>query len=646
MKRIIFFICIFLVFITLTGCGVGPDGPDGPDNPGGNESGSTAEYDEKFELIKKYFDENIPYIVSEDIELKEDFPEHNATVEWSSSNEDVLSFYGSIVPDRLKAIEVVLTYKVMIDTYEKTGTKTVIVTPASIEQVYERFEKQFSINITRDYNVKDTFFELFTVEWYSTDESVFDNNGKFYKPRNDTEFSIKYVVKCKEFESEERNIKLEAIGLSDLEKIDEIKNWIATEGLVDLYLTSGVSLPTYYEPFNVKIEWESTNEDVVSSQGEVKQYVFERYVTLIAKFDLGNGSGGSSRFECIVEPLDISKMSQTEIIENFLSAIALTYYPGLRFGGNGIDCNQTYGHLNFYVNEDTNVIQNLIPIGLKNRTQIKQEVKLIVCHDTGNMSKGATSKANSDYVKSGYSGSSTGWHYTVGNDGVYQTVPDDEVAYQANGSADQYTTFIKTNIKAQWKKPNFTVSDDKFLMINGQKTEIALPNKDAKLANDGPVWQISSDGYYEIAKLWYCSSHGYNATQGGNANAVGIESAVNAGSDYLLTCRMFAKLVAELTIKHDLNLSRVVQHNTTSGKDCPNAMRATDFWYTFKDMISMERFAKLNLPEYDFEWIGVGDIDNTGRIKLGTTASEVSYSVNVKKDAAVVLTKSYKTKIN
>ena len=31
------------------------------------------------------------------------------------------------------------------------------------------------------------------------------------------------------------------------------------------------------------------------------------------------------------------------------------------------------------INEDTNVIQNLIPIGLKNRTQIKQDVKLIVC---------------------------------------------------------------------------------------------------------------------------------------------------------------------------------------------------------------------------------------------------------------------------
>ena len=172
-----------------------------------------------------------------------------------------------------------------------------------------------------------------------------------------------------------------------------------------------------------------------------------------------------------------------------LSSIALSYYGGLRFGGNGTDCNKTYGHLNFCTNEETNVIENLIPIGLKNRTQIQQEVKLIVCHDTGNMSKTATAKANSDYVKSGYSGSSTGWHYTVGNDGVYQTVPDNEVAYQANGSANQYTTFIKTNIKATWKKPNFTVSDDYYLMINGQKTNIALlaqKNREATLQGYPP----------------------------------------------------------------------------------------------------------------------------------------------------------------
>ena len=646
MKKLIFFIFIFFASIALVGCGDG-----GGEIPGGGSGGGetpTDDYEEKFKTIENFINENVPYFVVEDIELVTEYPEYNAVIEWTSSNEDVMSFYGSIVPDKTKAIEVELTYKVMMDQYENSGVKKVIVSPISIDNLYGRFEKQFSSSITRDYNVKDEFYELFKINWYSTDETVFDNNGKYYKPRLDKDFEIKYTIKCNEFESEERTIKLTAIGQSDLEKIEEIKNWISNEALTDLYLSDGVSLPNYYEPLGIKIEWDSSDESVVSNDGKVTQYVFERYVTLIAKYDLGNGSGGSSRFECIVGALDITKMSETEILENFLSAIAVDYYGGLRFGGNGSDCNQTYGHLNFYVNEDTNVIQNLIPIGLKNRTQIKQEVKLIVCHDTGNMSKGATSKANSDYVKSGYSGSSTGWHYTVGNDGVYQTVPDDEVAYQANGSADQYTTFIKTNVKATWKKPNFSVSSDEYIMINNQKTNIKLPKSGVKLASDGPVWQVSSDGYYEIAKLWYCESHGHNATQGGNANAIGIESAVNSGSDYLLTCRMFAKLVAELVIKHNLNLSRVVQHNTTSGKDCPNAMRATDFWYTFKDMISLEKFAKENLSQYTFTWTGSGDIDNTGRIKLGTTSKEVKYSVSVTKDnnSAIFFGKSYTTKIN
>ena len=258
MKKAIYIIFVLFLTIVLIGCNT----PEGPEVGGETE---TSDYERKFETIKTYIDENIPYIVTEDIELPEEFIEHNAILEWSSSNEDVITFYGGVAADKNKAVEVTLSYKVIIDSFEKEGSKNIIVSPITVDKVYERFEKQFSINITRDYTVKNTFFELFTVEWYSSDESIFDNNGKFYKPRTDKEFKINYVVKCGEFESLERSITLLAIGLSDLEKIDEIKNWIATEGLLDLYLTNEVSLPNYYEPFNVKITWESTNEDVVSS---------------------------------------------------------------------------------------------------------------------------------------------------------------------------------------------------------------------------------------------------------------------------------------------------------------------------------------------------------------------------------------------
>ena len=640
MKKIILFLVMFFALV-LVGCGEVPGGGDGP---GTTES----DFEKSFNIIAEYVEANVPYIITEDVELIEEYNELNAMIEWSSSNEEVISFVGSVTPDKSKAEEVVLSYKVMIGTEEKTGTKTVIVSPATVEQVLQRFERQFTSTITRDYNVKTSFYELFEVKWYSTDESLFDNNGKYYKPKNDADFEIKYSVKCKEFESEEKTLKLTAIGQSDLEKVEEIKNWISTEVLLDLRLTDKLSLPTYYEPLGVNITWESSNADVVSNDGKVTQYVFDRYVTLKAKYELENGSGGSSRFECIVEALDTSNMSETEILENFLSAVSVSYYKGVKFGGNGSDCNQSYGHLNFYVNEDSKVDVNYIPVGYKNRTQIKQDVKLVVVHDTGNMNKGATAAANANYVRSGYGGSSTGWHYTVGNDGVFQTVPDDEVAYQANGSSNQYTTFEKTNIKATWKKPNFGVSDDYYITINGQKSNIKLPNSNVKFASDGPIYEIGSDGYYYIAKLWYCESHGANATQGGNANSIGIESAVNAGSDYLLTCRILAKLVAELTIKYNLDLSRVVQHNTMSGKDCPNAIRTTDFWYTFKDMVSLEKFAKENLSNYEFTWAGTGDIDNTGKIKLGTTATEVNYSVSVNKkgQSTVFFGKSYTTKIN
>ena len=65
-----------------------------------------------------------------------------------------------------------------------------------------------------------------------------------------------------------------------------------------------------------------------------------------------------------------------------------------------------------------------------------------------------------------------------------------------------------------------------------------------------------------------------------------------------------------------------------------------------KQKCSLELFAKQNLSEYSFEWTGSGDIDNTGKIKLGTTENEVKYQVTVKKADNLVLSKAFTTKIN
>ena len=635
MKKIVFIFVMFLALF-LVGC----------DEPTPPVVTPEDDFDKIFAEFVKYVDENVPFIVTEDVVLPDTFGDSNAIIEWSSSDEEVITFYGGVTPNKLKAIEVTLTYNFVLGDKSQEGTKEIVVSPCTLEEVGKRFEKQFSYNITRDYTVKDTLFDLFVISWNSTDETVFDNNGVYHKPSDDKKFNINYSIKIKDIETESKTFELVAAGKSDLEKVEEIQNWLKSEAMLELSLTNEVVLPTVYEPLGVKIKWSSTNTDVVSNDGKVTQYVFDRYVTLVASFDLGNGSGGSSKFECVIEALDTSKMSESEILDNFLSAIALQYYGGTSFGGNASACNLTYGHLNFYENKETEIIEMILPESNANRTGIKTDVKFVIVHDTGNMSAGATAYANASYCKnSGATGTTTGWHYTTGNDGVYQSIPEGEVGYHAHGSATAYASFVKTNVKAIWKKPNVTLSSDGYIMFNNIKSDYLVPKVGAPLASDGPIVKIGEDGYYYISKLYY-SSLSTNATQGGNASSVGIESAVNAGTDYYLTSRIAAKLVAEICMRHGVDISCILQHNTTSGKDCPNGMRSINFWYTFKDMVSMEMFAKTNFADYEFSWTGTGDIDNTGRIKLGTTAKEVKYSVVVSKNNVDVVNKSFTTKIN
>ncbi len=574
---------------------------------------------------------------------------YNATIEWNSSDDDLINFLGEVNPDKTSVNKVTLTYKININNEFKEGNVEVIIASMDVTEVCTRFEKQFGGYIIRDYdNIKVDFLDFFTVDWYSTNLEVFTNEGKYLKPADDTPFEIKYTVRYEDFISDEKTISLIATGRTDVEKLTEVKEWLYHDSIKDLYLKNDIELPTKYESLNISISWKSMNPEIVNNEGKITKYVFERYTTLIATYSLPNGSAGVAEFEVIVEALDISNMTESQILENFLSAIARENYSSLRFGGNGADCNATYGHLYFYVNEESKVDVNLIPTSYRNRTEIPMKVELIVCHDTGNMKYGATAEANANYVREGYSGSSTGWHYTVGNDGIYQTVPDNEVAYHANGDETQNFSFIKTNVKASWKKPNFSLSEDGYIIINNIKSDFMIDKKGIgkPLASDGPVYKIGADGYYYIAKMWYCGSYATNATQGGNANGIGIESAVDAKTDYFLTTRIFSKLVAELIIKHNLDISRVVQHNTTSGKDCPNAMRVTNFWYTFKDQISLEIFAKQHLSDFDFKWTGMGDIDDIGRIKLGTTSTSVNYNVVVSKNNIILLNKSFTTNIN
>ena len=73
-------------------------------------------------------------------------------------------------------------------------------------------------------------------------------------------------------------------------------------------------------------------------------------------------------------------------------------------------------------------IQKLIPISnLKARPRYPMTAEFITIHNTGNA--GATGKQNADYVVNQNEYKS--WHFTIGNDEVYQHLPITESGWHA-----------------------------------------------------------------------------------------------------------------------------------------------------------------------------------------------------------------------
>lgn len=641
MKNKIIFVLVLLFSLVLVGCGkdkkdpeVDPQEPDKPN----------TEFETQFETIKKKLDESVPYFVTEDIELMTEYPEYDALIEWETSNYDLLNVEGNVDPIRNKAVEVTLTYNVIIGENSKKDSINVIVSPVTVEKVAERFSKQFSNLITRDYKINTKFYDLFEVEWTSSNTECFTNEGIYIKPIDDTEVDIKYVIRCKDYTSEEMVKKVTVAGVSDLERINEINKYIKEEVLSDLYFTDGVTLPSVYKKYNVPIVWESSNPDVVSVDGKINHFVYERYVTLVARYTLPNGSGGTTKCECIVSPLDITKMTKTEIVDNFLDSIALKEYAGVKFGYS--ECpvlSTTYGHLYFYQNKEYPVTDMMIPVGTSNRGQRPMDVQMIVVHDTANYN--ASAKANASWCQNGCSGSGTSWHYTIGNDGIFQTLPDNECGGHANGSWTQKFKMIDTEIKATARKPQTSIDEEGYIYVNQQKTNIKVPDPSRRYADFGIMVEIGKNGNYYVADSWYCSANGQNAVIGGNGNGIGIETSTQQKTDYMLTVRMLAKHIANLLIKHKLPIARVVQHNTTSGKNCPQAIREANFWYTLKDYISLELFAKTYLKDCQFVWKSNTDImSDNGAISLDLKDhTSVTYSVIVSDNEKQLVSHSYTT---
>jgi N-acetylmuramoyl-L-alanine amidase CwlA len=633
MKKFLF-IFVLVVLLISGGC-----------TPTEKKAGKTAE--ELLE-IKTWLENEIPLYTNEDLELPFTHPELGGEIEWESIDKNVLKSTGEITLTS-GSKDVILNYVISYDGDTLSDYFIITVYGASFDDVAAKFKGQFAAVIARDYDVR-TEYDGYTINWTSSNPEIFSNEGKYTKPNNDETITIVYEV---ELNGEIRDYSFEIVvkGLLASEKREKLVKWINDNYLQSKLITSELELPTYNEEFKAPIHWESSNPNVISSDGKITRYPFDRYISLTGVARVQDEDIKFS-FSVIVAAKEVT--TKEEKVNALIDAIALKEIGKLTFLAYG-NINQTFNFLPFYENVDAPVTVKLMPKnserpgggGSRPGTKLTS-VEFITIHDTASTPASATAEAHANLLINGFSAS---WHYAIDEDGAFQSIPLDEVAWHA-GDGSRTFGLTDTGVKANGPYPEITISKDGYFEINGEKTKILAPTSDGRILTSshitpsGIYTEIGENGNYYINNTYYNKDYAKISNHGGNRNSIGIESCVNYGSNYQMTVRHLAKLCAELLIMHDLNVDRVLQHNNFSGKPCPNSIRTTGYWDNFLDLISMEKFAKEELSDVEFIWESLTPImDNKGMISLNIgDTKELNYKVTAKFDGHE-LTRTATTKI-
>ena len=287
---------------------------------------------------------------------------------------------------------------------------------------------------------------------------------------------------------------------------------------------------------------------------------------------------------------------------------------------------------------------------LKNR--VMKSIEFITVHYTAGFNAGADANAHGEWFSQPLSENDTSIHYSTGNDGVYKGLDEQYRAAHAGdgGSFDTLSGFswIDTPVEILDTDPEFpivSITENATFAINGRDTGVAVPKEtkygrgmvtDSKWLNEQGIAVNQKDGYYQIGTAWWCYSQvaeGRICSNGGNHNSIGIESAVNKGSDLWYTWQITAKLVADIMMRHDLDITKVKGHHFFSAKNCPQPMLENDLeiWWEFIELVKAEYEKLTAYGEYTFDFVSHSDLVNQhGRVTAQSNESQiVTYTVTV-----------------
>lgn len=431
------------------------------------------------------------------------------------------------------------------------------------------------------------------------------------------------------------NVSLEAVwGDSRIELYHE------NEQIVEPGKTINLVTETFMIAKNIdknKLTWESENDNIATVENGVVTGVSDGFTLIKVKltdYPKINTTIGVTVMSGLNELDDILQYFIDNAIDTIIAKnIVVTGYQFV-YQHRLLSSVTNYLFENFVVNNDVYPI----PSTNSNRPGVVYPKYYITVHDTASSASSATAKAHAQYVLDG--GGGTSWHYSVGNDGIYHQIPDNENAYHAGDGGRPYQLY-NSGIKATTKYPIVTISTDGYYELNGEKSNVLAPRNDnneiltTKDINDEGIRVVIQDGVYFIGNTYYNSTYHYIANAGGNNNSIGMETMVNQGSDLYYTWQKTAKLVAHLMQDNNLTIDDVKPHHFFSGKNCPETMRDNGLWPNFIKLVQFEYDMLTKYSDYtiSFESHDLEYLNALGRvIKQDKYTKTVSYTITVSKN--------------
>ena len=537
------------------------------------------------------------------------------------------------------------------------------VTDITITEICEEMTTASTFQIVASVVPADAYFKQILYSTSDPDVVSVDANGKLTSLNAGTAvITITDYVKNIKIEKTITVYAIDSIDIQFEKGFDGVLNVGETVQLTPVALGKGVNNPTF--------TFKSSDANIleVSATGLVTAKALGT-----ATIEITDNTGSNYK---LTVGLTVDPLTTEQSIDKIIALIAKNNFATIETGNmclynDGTDryYDSMYGSVNKYlfspyvINTQYAATAEANSGGHKDRRftgGFDDSIQFVTVHDTATLT-GTVASIASNMASGG-----TSIHYTTGNDAIYQVVPEKYIAYHAGDGTgtpfkwypsgvtatgvdvndyNTYPTWDIVNEGGKWYWViNGTKSNIEAPISNGTKT-ISSPSK-ANITDLGPAWKVV-DGEFYLGTTWVDFSQmaiGAISSHGGNNNSVGIEMCVNISGDIYDTLQRTAQLVADILIRNNLDLSRVKMHNTWSGKNCPQVLRAGNYWWNFIDMVALNYEIMKNYPTAEITMVSDNPtiVDNTGRvIKAPNTTTTVSYTVTVKLDGQTKTIKLY-----